>query len=335
MSVVVPTFESAEPLARCLAAIRTSTLDPIETIVVDDGSTDGTARVAEAAGAVVVRVPDGPRGPALARNLGAARATGDAIVFLDADVAVHPDAIERFADCLAAHPDVVAVFGSYDDRPAHRSTVSQYRNLLHHFVHQHGRREASTFWAGCGAIRREVFAAAGGFDTRYVRASIEDIELGARLRAQGHRIWLRPEIQATHLKQWTLAGVVRSDIRDRAIPWTRLILRQTSVPTDLNTSMGSRLSALAAWTVVVAALTAIVVPAAVWVALGALAALWALNAELYAFFRQRRGLRFAAAAVALHGLYLLYSSAVFGILAARSALSSSDRAGRGDDGRGR
>ena len=57
--------------------------------------------------------------------------------------------------------------------------VSQYRNLLHHFVHQHGHAEASTFWAGCGAIRRAAFDAVGGFDAaRFPRPSIEDIELG-------------------------------------------------------------------------------------------------------------------------------------------------------------
>ena len=75
--------------------------------------------------------------------------------------------------------------------PRLQGVVSQYRNLLHHFVHQHGNSEASTFWAGCGAIRRSVFEEMGGFDEqRFPTPSIEDIELGYRLRQAGHRILL-------------------------------------------------------------------------------------------------------------------------------------------------
>jgi GT2 family glycosyltransferase len=230
MSVVIPAYQSARHLTRCLEALGASTRLPLESLVVDDGSTDGGGSVAERYGAKVLRVPDGPRGPAVARNLGAAHALGDVVLFLDADVAVHPDTVAKVAEVFDAHPDVAAVFGSYDDRPADPSMVSQYRNLLHHYVHQRGRQEASTFWAGCGAVRCDVFRTVGGFDERYTHPSIEDIELGGRLRDGGYRVWLRPEIQVTHLKRWSLGAMIRSDIVDRAIPWTRLILARGTLP---------------------------------------------------------------------------------------------------------
>jgi len=107
------------------------------------------------------------------------------LFFVDADVVI---AQARSSVSGASSPDIPsrrAVFGSYDARPSDGSMVSRYRNLLHHFVHQRGNPEASTFWAGCGAIRRSVFHEVGGFDAgRFRRASIEDIELGYRLRAQ-------------------------------------------------------------------------------------------------------------------------------------------------------
>lgn len=320
ISVIIPAFQAARHLPRCLAALAASTRGPLEVIVVDDGSTDGTPDIARAAGARVVPAAGGPSGPAAARNRGAANARGDLLVFLDADVAVHRDTLSRFHDALASHPDVAAVFGSYDDNPDHQGFVSQYRNLLHHFVHQQGRREASTFWAGCGAIRRDVFVDVGGFDERYRRPSIEDIELGGRLRAAGHRVWLRADIQAVHLKQWTLFQTVRSDIADRAIPWTRLILQQGQLPSDLNTAMRSRLGAAAAWTAVSTLPFGAVWPPALGVTAAAAGGMVWLNAPLYRFFLRRRGLRFAAAGAAMHALYLLYSSAVFAGMAAGARL---------------
>lgn len=319
LSVIVPAYEAAADLPACLAALRGSTHRPHEVIVVDDGSRDGTGEIATRNGATVLIVPGGPRGPAAARNIGARAATGDLLMFLDADVAVHPDALDRLIRCFGREPGVAAIFGSYDDRPARPGVVSRYRNLLHHFVHQHGRREATTFWAGCGAMRRDVFFAAGGFDEAYREPSIEDIELGDRLHRLGHRIWLCPDVQGTHLKRWTLAGVVRTDILRRAIPWTRLILRHGTLPSDLNTSRSSRLSALVAWGIVACLFGAVILPALLWLGAAGAVALVMLNARLYRFFARHGGAAFVAAAIGLHALYLLYSSAVFGGMAALAA----------------
>jgi hypothetical protein len=168
-----------------------------------------------------------------------------------------------------------------------------------------------------------VFLAANGFDEGYTRPSIEDIELGARLRQAGHRIRLCPEVQATHLKRWTLTSLWRTDIFARAIPWTRLILRQGRLFSDLNLAWHSRLGAVVAWALLGWALLAVglalVGPArlALWPGLGvllAIAGVAALNADLYAFFFRHGGARFASIAAALHVAYLLYSSLVFACL---------------------
>ena len=74
--------------------------------------------------------------------------------------------------------------------------VSQYKNLFHHFVHQDASGTATSFWAGCGAIRRDIFLRLGGFNTAYKRPSIEDIELGYRLTRAGHRIVAQCEADA-------------------------------------------------------------------------------------------------------------------------------------------
>lgn len=193
---------------------------------------------------IVQREPAGA-GPALARNLGAERARGEVLVFVDADVVAGPDAIAGLRAALSGPDAPDAVFGAYDRDPAHPSVVSRYRNLLHHHVHATSAGEAETFWAGLGAVRSDRFRAVGGFDPlRFRSPSVEDIDLGMRLRADGARIVLDPAIQGRHLKRWTLRSMLRDDHLRRARPWARLLIEaDRSVPRTLNLTPSRRLSA--------------------------------------------------------------------------------------------
>ena len=308
VTIIMPVYNNTRDLPECLSAVKAAAKKhDSEIIVVDDASTDDTPAVAASMGVRVLRLEKNS-GPGAARNFGARRATGDILFFVDADVVLAPDALDRVVNVLGSHPEFAAVFGSYDVRPRAHGLVSQYRNLLHHFVHQHGNPEASTFWAGCGAIRREIFLAVGGFDAaQFPRPSIEDIELGFRLRRAGHRILLDRDIQGTHLKHWKLRGVIWTDIACRAIPWSRLILDSRETPNDLNVKLGQRVSAAL---VVLAAAT---LPLALWrvgllvLPLVALITVVVLNRDLFAFLRRQRGVAFAIACIPLHLLYFLYS----------------------------
>lgn len=319
LSVVIPVHNGGENLRLCLEALAESTRLADEIIVVDDASTDGSGELAQTFGARVIRLPGPPRGAAVPRNRGAAVASGDLLIFLDADVAVHTDVLEKMDRTMTEHADIAALFGSYDTSPRAQGLVSRYKNLLHHYVHQHGQREASTFWTGCGAIRHEVFEAIGGFDQSYTH--LEDIELGTRLLRAGYRIWLCPDVQVTHLKRWTLGSLLRSDIFDRAIPWSRIILRSGHLPAVLNLDFRSRWSAIAVWAAV------LLVPLAwwwPWAGLGTvlgLALVGALNADLYRFFWRQGGVLFGLASAGLHVFYLLYSSLVFLLVAGQTILS--------------
>ena len=311
LSVIVPVHNNPGDLRLCLGALRAAITADCEIIVVDDGSTDDTASVAARMNVPVVALAENS-GPAAARNEGARRAGGAILFFVDADVVIAPTGIKRVQRFFADHPRYAAVFGSYDTRPGAGGMVSRYRNLLHRFVHQRGNRDASTFWSGCGAIRRSVFEAVGGFDAgRFPRPSIEDIELGYRLRAAGYRIRLDPGLQGTHLKRWTLGSIVRTDIARRALPWSRLILESGHAPNDLNLTSEQRVSAALVGLAAASAplgllrLEFLALPAA------ALLAAAVVNRSLYAFFRRHGGNRFAALCIALHFLYYLYSGLTY------------------------
>jgi glycosyltransferase involved in cell wall biosynthesis len=304
VSVVVPAYNNAAQLGQCLSALRAAADAEVEMIVVDDASADDLSSAAARFGAQILRLTRNA-GPAAARNHGARLARGRILFFVDADVVVATDAIGRIRMTLDRRPQIAALFGSYDSSPAAPGLVSQYRNLLHHFMHQNGKTEAATFWAGCGAVRRSAFERVGGFDERrFPRPSIEDVELGYRLRRAGYRIFLDKSLQATHLKRWTLWSVVRTDVFCRAIPWSRLIIESGgAMPDDLNLGGSQRaslaLTGLGSLLLLASPLRVeLLIPA-----FACVAAVIMLNRHLYAFFRRTRGTLFAAACVPLHLLY--------------------------------
>jgi glycosyltransferase involved in cell wall biosynthesis len=314
ISVIVPVYNGAAFLRLCLEAVAAADYRSYECIVVNDGSTDDSRAIAaEFPMAVrIVDIADGPRGPAHARNRGAEVARGDILLFVDADLVLAPGALGRVANLFRERPDMAAVFGSYDASPPAKGLVSQYRNLLHHFVHQNGNPNASTFWAGCGAIRQRVFEKAGGFDERrFSRPSIEDIELGYRLRASGFPILLDKGLQGTHLKRWKFSSLIRTDITYRALPWSRLIFETKELPNDLNLTWGQRASfALVALSCLLLPFTLLQPQLVVGLA-AALLGVIILNRNLYLFFFRQRGVLFVGGCVPLHLLYYLYSGVTY------------------------
>lgn len=290
LSAVVPATDRPATLARCIEAIRSAKDSPDEVIVVEEA---------------------GAPGPAAARNEGARRSTGDAIVFVDSDVVAHPDAFRLIRHAFEADPGLAALFGCYDDRPEAPGTVARFRNLLHHHVHAGSPGAAQTFWAGLGAIRRGAFLDAGGFDERFEHASVEDIELGMRLHADGARIRLDPGLRGTHLKGWTLAEMVQTDLLRRGIPWIELLLERGG-STALNLGWRHRLSAVASLVGIAGLATRKPVVAA-----GAAAGLVALNRSFYSLLLRRGGVTLAATGVGLHALHHLVGAVSVPLGAAR------------------
>jgi GT2 family glycosyltransferase len=254
-------------------------------------------------------------GPAVARNLASASATGDILVFVDADVELHDDALERIRQHFEGDPQLDAVFGSYNDRPSATGLVSQFRNLLHHHTHTSHPGPARTFWAGCGAMRRSRFLELGGFEVHYERPSIEDIELGMRLSAAGGKLLLDPTILCTHHKHWSLRSMVVTDIRQRALPWSRLLRRRPHGPVGLNLTPAARLSGLITLVLVACLVSLPWAALACWGALACLLALLGLNRRFYAICLRVRGPGFLLVAIPLHLLYFFYSSLTYTLVA--------------------
>lgn len=309
VGVVVPAHQAAGEIAACLNGILAAGFGPDEILVVDDGSRDGTGEIARSMGVRVVRNDTAVR-PARARNRGVAETEADIVVFVDADVVIHPGARARIVDCFAADPTLVALFGSYDEKPPDHGPMSRYRNLLHHHVHQSSAGEAQTFWTGFGAVRRRDFVAAGEFDSSW--ENIEDVELGLRLTANGGRILLLPDLLGKHLKVWTLAGMFRTDLWGRAVPWTRLMVLGRTGVGRLNLSLAHRLSAAMVALFALMLVLSLVAPVFLWLALASLVAFVAANAGFLGLLYRSGGPTLMLSGIAFHVVH--YVAALLGYL---------------------
>ncbi len=320
ISLIMPTIDWGATFQRCVQAAAKGLGEGDQLLVVFDGTPSPPAEGLIPARAILLETQT-RQGPAAARNLAAREARGPILFFVDADVELHADAVDRVRAKFSSDPGLGAVFGSYDAYPSAPGLVSRFRNLLHHYTHSSHPGPASTFWAGCGAVRRDPFLAQGGFDAKaYPQPSIEDIDFGLRLHGSGARILLDPAIQGTHHKSWSLALMLRTDIKKRAIPWSKLLLKQSEPTAPLNLDPTAKLSSLLVLLTLLAVGVTPFYPKLWPFPLLSLGLIAALNRGFYALCFQQGGFRLALAAFALHALYFLYSVLCFGWVFIKQAL---------------
>jgi glycosyltransferase involved in cell wall biosynthesis len=201
ISVIVPAFNAAETLGRCLAALSKQTLPPGEILVVDDGSRDETAEIANLYSVRVISQANA--GPAAARNTGAQAARGDLILFTDADCAPALDWVERmvapFADPVVA--GAKGVYETTQTEPVARFVQIEYEDKYDRMLGQEGIDFIDTYSA---AYRRGIFLEAGGFDTSFPTASVEDQEFSFRLAGAGKRLVFMQNARVAHIHDRTL-----------------------------------------------------------------------------------------------------------------------------------
>ena len=312
ISLIMPAHLDNQAFCRARQALLQLQPAPFEIIIVLDGSRLKLLEEIEKKGFTCIRLPVSC-GAAAARNAGARQARGEWLFFVDADVELATDALSVLDKGIIKHHRSKAFFGSYDDQPRAQNFFSQYKNLIHHFTHQQACEEAFTFWSGCGAIKKQVFAELKGFDENFKASSIEDIELGYRIKNAGHSIRLLKNLQGTHLKRWTFTNLLHTEIFARARPWSKMIWQSKSLTNDLNISWPARIK------------TALVfiqclMLAGLWfgaskkagIVIGTTGIIWLfMEWRLFNFFSRKKGRNFALKALAWQWFYYLYSGLTF------------------------
>ncbi len=325
VTVVIPVYNGGPAFERCMASVLAANPAPDEIIVVDDGSTDLSCEIARKEGVCLLH-SGRKQGPAVARNQGVQRAKCDWIFFVDADVTIAPNTIGILKSKIAGDESLDALIGSYDNLPGASNLLSQYKNLLHHYTHQQSSSEGFTFWGACGAIRRTVFLEQGGFDENYALPSIEDIELGYRLNAANYKIAVFPDLQVKHLKRWDSVSLLRTDLFQRAIPWSKLLLKYGQMKNSLNLSYWCRARVAVSGLLALSSVLATVWPAMLWVAVGFMITLLILDFPVLNWFRRERGLLFAIGIIPWHWFSHFYSGVAFAaVLAQHYSMNERDK----------
>jgi len=216
ISVIIPCYNGEAYLAEALESVAAQTLQPAQTIVVDDGSTDGSAAVARSFPWVTL-VSQENRGLPAARNAGLAVATGDLLAFLDADDAWEPQKLARQAAYLAEHPEVPFVFAYHRYRIEDPEALPPF--LRHTLTLESERSTLPSAWL----VRREAMDLVGHFRTGLTIS--DDLDWLMRASDLGLRpgtveeplVWRR--IHASNLSldaretQRELLGILRESLR--------------------------------------------------------------------------------------------------------------------------
>ncbi len=259
-SVIIPVRNGENVLSRCLEALRRQGLpaDAYEIIVVDDGSEDATATVAEQAGARVVR--QDPSGPSVARNRGVEEARAPIVLFTDADCAPEPDWLEKM---LAPFADekVVGVKGSYltDQQSLVARFVQREYEAKYERMKKFPRIDfIDTYSAG---FRRQAFLDAGGYDPAYSTASVEDQEFSFRLHEKGAVMLFVPGARVRHYHVDSFRGYLRKKCKIGYYKALLLIQHPGKIQGDSHTPGSLQVQLVAVYGALISAL--LIGPAAV------------------------------------------------------------------------
>ena len=227
VSFVVPVKNDAGRLRSCLEAIWRNRREglTLEIIVADNGSTDTSVDVAEAAGARVLRLPS--IGVSELRNRAAATATGEALAFVDADHVIASSWLPSAAAALS--DERVGAAGAVYSAPTDGTWVQHAYGALRGKTIHFG----DTAWLGSGnlVVRRTAFEAIHGFDTSL--DTCEDVDLCQRLRAAGWRVVSDPGLESVHLGDPPTLGALFRAERWRGRDNLRVSLRGHMALRDL------------------------------------------------------------------------------------------------------
>lgn len=210
VSVIVPVKNGTATLANCLKAVRRSYYKNFEIIVVDDHSTDGSGDAARSYKCTVIEVANG-KGANNARNIGAAQAKGDILMFVDADIVIERETMLEIVETLEENY-LDAVVGIYTAKHRHESFVSQYKNLWVRYSYIKSPPAIDWLFGSISGIKRKSFEKLGGFNVELLaKHGHDDIELGKRAAQAELNIVLNMDIEVEHLKRYTIVSFIKNE----------------------------------------------------------------------------------------------------------------------------
>ncbi|MFH1663411.1 MAG: glycosyltransferase family 2 protein [archaeon] len=228
-SVIIPLHNGEKIIEKTLEGVYNQSLKPDEVIVIDDCSTDNSLDIVKKFPCKIIKLEKNS-GPAVARNLGAEKAKGNILVFVDVDAVLEKHVLERMIQDYEENPEVACVCGTFSKFSRGAGWVDKFRNLQIFWWHNQdnlNKKFISIFMVTGGSIKRKIFFEMNGFDTTYADADVEDYEMGHRI-VKKYKILLDKKIQFDHNHYrspfWTLV----KKLFKRSMMWVPLMLKRKS-----------------------------------------------------------------------------------------------------------
>lgn len=295
VSIIVPNYNHASSLPLTLRALLAQSYPSTEILFVDDRSTDDSVAVATSLGIEVIQTPVNG-GPSLARNVGAARAGGSILLFVDSDVELPADTVDRAVRLLRDDPGAGAVCGMLDDTPLVRdSLIQECRCLQAHYWRISSEGVVSFLFTAICAMRAEVFAEMGPFDERL--RETEEVEYGQRL-SERYPIKLTAQLHGRHRDDhqlWPLLRKVFRRCRLRVPLYARR--RRSANGFETASRIWGSVAALAALAAL--PLVAVLGPAGLLAPAALFTVFVGCDVAMYRFVLDRRGAPFTVAFIAV------------------------------------
>ncbi|MHB8881279.1 MAG: glycosyltransferase family 2 protein [Thermodesulfovibrionales bacterium] len=246
ISVIIPNYNGAQTIGRCLGAVFASQDDLHEVVVVDDCSDDNSVEIISRFPCRLIRL-DRRSGAARARNEGARRSSGDILFFTDADCLVKEDTLRTAVSTITGHEQTV-FGGTYTPLPHDEDFFSAFQSI---FINYSETRSPEPDYIASHAllIGRELFLGSGGFPEVFLPI-IEDVEFSHRLKRSGVRLAMNPELLVTHIFNFGLLRSLRNAYTKTRY-WTIYSLRNRDLTKDSGTASRELKINVIAWTLTV------------------------------------------------------------------------------------
>lgn len=210
-SIIIPAHNSRSTLERCIKSIIESRFnEPIELMVVDDASSDDTPAIAKRLGAKVISNKE-CKGPGFARNLGAKFAEGSILLFIDSDILLCEDTLQKIDNFFREKNDFAAISCNFDPKCEMSDPISRYKHLYICYSFLNQSPEVLWTFTSCLAIQKDIFQRVGGFNEKIL--VLEDELLGREISKNGFRIYFAEKILVKHLRKYSIFDFFKEEIR--------------------------------------------------------------------------------------------------------------------------
>ncbi len=233
ISVIIPCYNGAATLKKCLAAVLASKYSNFEVIVVDDCSEDDSVSIIKQFPCRLITL-ENHSGAAQARNIGAEQSRGDILFFTDADCVLEKDTLAIAAISIAHSGVDTIVGGTYSKKPYDRGFFNSFQSLFIHYSETKNCAHPDYLATHGLVMSQALFKKSGGFPADFMPI-LEDVEFSHRMKKKGYTLRINPHLQVRHIFNYSLERSLRNAIK-KSTYWTLYSMRNKDLTADSGTA---------------------------------------------------------------------------------------------------